>query len=75
MKKINKELLYPAGKINDITYTDLAELIQKVKTIGIPEEHWSKLSIQSEHDWSGCYYPDDNPGIVVSLEWPDIHKL
>ena len=75
MKKINKELLYPAGKINDIGYMDLAQLIREVKVSSIPEEHWGKLSIQTEQDWSGCYYPDDATSTIVSLEWPDIYEL
>ena len=74
MKKIAKELLYPAGKIPDIRYMDLAQIIREVKVFGIPEKYWNHLSVETEQDWSGCYYPDDAPSTIVSLEWPNIYK-
>ena len=75
IKLSNKELLYPAGKISNIRDMDLAQIIREVKVFGIPEKYWNRLSVDTEHDWSGCYYPDDTPSTIVSLEWGDIYEL
>lgn len=48
----------------------LAWVIEEAIRRGISVKDFDKVTF--EHDWSGCYYPDDTPSI--SVEWENIYE-
>jgi len=62
-----KKVRIPKGNMS-CTYDSVACVFENLLSKGFRLDDLNKTSL--EFDYSGCYYPDDNPSIVV--EWEDI---
>ena len=60
MKKDKKEKV----KL-EYNYQNLKQIVDHFTQAGIPLEN---VTIDSSHDYSGCYYENDTPGITIIFE-------